>query len=70
MNVHKAVHKNKEQKTGITIHYVNENYDEGAIIKQFECSLDNSDTPDSIAKKISKLEMENFPRVIEETLLK
>ena len=70
MNVHKAVHENKEPKTGITIHYVNENYDEGAIIKQFECSLDNSDTPDSIAKKISKLEMENFPRVIEETLLK
>jgi phosphoribosylglycinamide formyltransferase 1 len=70
MNVHKAVHENKEQKTGITIHYVNENYDEGAIIKQFECSLNNSDTPDSIAKKISKLEMENFPRVIEETLLK
>lgn len=70
MNVHKAVYENKEQKTGITIHYVNENYDEGAIIKQFECNLNDSDTPESIARKISILEMDNFPKVIEETLFK
>ena len=55
MNVHKAVHENKEKRTGITIHYVNENYDEGAIIKQFEFELDQQDTPESIARKISKL---------------
>ena len=48
MNVHKAVYENKEVKSGITIHYVNENYDEGGIIKQFECELDQQDTPEEV----------------------
>jgi len=70
MNVHEAVVSNKESKTGITIHFVNENYDEGAIIFQKEVALDSIDTPEIVAKKIHKLEQENFPKVIEDLVLK
>ena len=69
MNVHKAVVANKEEETGITIHYVNENYDEGAIIFQAKTALEPSDTPDDVAAKIHKLEQDNFPKVIEDILL-
>ena len=55
MNVHKAVHAAKEKETGITIHYVNEKYDEGNIIFQTRCSLEPTDTPESIAQKIHQL---------------
>lgn len=65
MNVHKAVYAAKETETGITIHYVNEQYDEGNIIFQAKCSLEPSDTPDLIALKIRQLEHDNFPLVIE-----
>lgn len=68
MNVHEAVVKNKESKTGITIHYVNENYDEGAIIFQAECEVLKTDTAEDVAQKIHHLEMKNFPRVIEQTI--
>lgn len=68
MNVHKAVYAAKEKETGITIHYVNEAYDEGNIIFQANCSLDAEDTPESIAQKIHQLEHANFPRVIEATI--
>jgi len=68
MHVHRAVVDNKEPITGITIHYVNENYDEGAIIYQKSVKLEGSDTADDVAAKIHVLEQENFPRVIEETL--
>lgn len=67
-NVHKAVAANKEAKSGITIHYVNENYDEGHIIAQYETALRPSDTPDDIAKKIHRLEYKYFPEVIESLL--
>lgn len=70
MNVHKAVKENKETETGITIHYVNANYDEGAIIFQAKTALNNSDTPESIAKKIHILEQRHFPSVIEDVILK
>jgi len=69
-HVHKAVVANKEAETGITIHYVNENYDEGAIIFQAKTSVDPSDTPDEVAAKIHVLEQNNFPQVIESVLLK
>lgn len=65
MNVHKAVVENNEQETGITVHFVNEKYDEGHILAQFKCSLNVSDSPDDVARKIHKLEMDNFPSVIE-----
>lgn len=67
-NVHKAVLSSKESKTGITIHYVNEHYDKGAIIDQFEVPLSNKDTIDSIVLKIKELELLHFPRTIEKLL--
>ncbi len=70
MHVHNTVIANKEKETGITIHYVNEYYDEGAVILQRKVSVDESDTPESIAKKIHQLEYKYFPKVIEEILLK
>lgn len=66
--VHQAVVANKETETGITIHYVNENYDEGAIIFQAKCDVEASDSVEDVAKKIHKLEMEHFPRVVEKLL--
>ena len=69
INVHKAVKANQEKETGITIHYVNENYDEGAIIFQAKTSVSPSDSPEDIANKIHILEYEHFPKVIEEVIL-
>ena len=69
MNVHRAVKANKETETGITIHYVNENYDEGAIIFQAKTTLNEEDTPEKIAEKIHILEQRYFPRVIEDVIL-
>ncbi|QXP73324.1 phosphoribosylglycinamide formyltransferase [Tenacibaculum sp. AHE15PA] len=69
MNVHKAVKENNETETGITIHYVNENYDEGAIISQTKTALTNTDTTADIANKIHLLEQEHFPKVIENIIL-
>ena len=54
-NVHKAVVENKETESGITIHYVNENYDEGKIIFQAKCNVTSSDTPEDVAKKIQEI---------------
>ena len=68
MNVHKAVHNAGENETGITIHYVNEVYDEGEIIFQAACQLVDSDTPDLIASKVLALEHYHLPRVIEQLL--
>lgn len=68
INVHKAVINNKEKETGITIHYVNKNYDEGAIIFQAKCNVDESDSAEDVAAKIHKLEMKHFPKVIEKLL--
>ena len=70
MHIHNTVIANKEKETGITIHYVNENYDEGAVILQKKIGVDESDTPEIIAKKIHQLEYKYFPKVIEEILLK
>ncbi|NKI26539.1 phosphoribosylglycinamide formyltransferase [Arenibacter sp. 6A1] len=68
MHIHKAVKENAETETGITIHYVNEHYDEGTIIKQASVALAPEDTPDTIAEKIHALEYEHFPKVIEKLL--
>lgn len=68
MHVHRAVVENKESKTGITIHYVNENYDEGNIIFQKEVAVLISDTPEVVAAKIHELEQDHFPVVIEKLL--
>ena len=65
MRVHEAVKENGESETGITIHYVNENYDEGAIIFQAKTTVLPEDTPAMIARKVHELEYEHFPGVIE-----
>ncbi|WP_299883397.1 phosphoribosylglycinamide formyltransferase [uncultured Lacinutrix sp.] len=68
MHVHKAVVNNKETETGITIHYVNEHYDEGAIIFQAKCEVKPSDSAEDVAAKIHELEMKHFPIVVERLL--
>ena len=69
MNVHRTVVKNKEKESGITIHFVNEKYDEGKIIFQARCPLDEKDTPEDVAQKVHVLEYEHFPQVIEKVAL-
>ncbi len=68
IHVHESVVLNKENETGITIHYVNENYDEGAIIFQKSFQLVEDETAESVASKIHVLEYEYFPKVIEKLL--
>lgn len=68
MFVHQAVVAHKEEETGITIHYVNEAYDEGKIIFQARIEVNKDDTPESVATKIHQLEYEHFPKVIEQVL--
>jgi len=67
--VHEAVVASGEKETGITIHYVNENYDEGRIIFQVKCPVLPDDSPDDVAAKVHALEYEYFPRVIGEVVL-
>ena len=62
--VHQAVFDHKESKSGITIHLVNENYDEGEHIAQFECYIDPLDTVKEIELKVRKLEAEHFPETV------
>ncbi len=68
INVHNAVLKNKEKETGITVHYVNEHFDEGEFIFQANVIIENCTTAEEIAQKIHELEMEHFPKVIERFL--
>lgn len=66
--VHEAVLANKEQETGITIHYVNEHYDEGKYIAQFRCHVEPSDSAETISAKVHQLEHEQYPKEIEKLL--
>jgi len=66
MRVHESVAEAGEAESGITIHYVNNNYDEGSIIFQATCPIMPTDTPDMIAEKVHALEYEHFPKVIED----
>jgi len=68
MKVHQSVLENKEKQTGITIHYVNEHYDEGKIIFQKSISVKNCKTAEEIAEKIHELEYKYFPTIIEKLL--
>ena len=68
MNVHNAVIESKDKESGITIHYVNEHYDEGSIIFQAKCNIDINDSPESLAEKIHKLEHQYFPVIIEKVI--
>ena len=66
--VHQAVVAAGEKETGITIHYINEHYDEGAIIFQASCPVLPSDTPEEVASKVHALEYAHYPHVIESLL--
>ncbi|MGI5913521.1 MAG: phosphoribosylglycinamide formyltransferase [Bacteroidales bacterium] len=66
--VHKAVIDNQEKESGITIHFVNQHYDEGDIIFQAKCTVEKGDSPKSLAKKVHALEYKYFPTVIENIL--
>lgn len=69
-HVHDAVIAAQEKESGITIHFVNQNYDEGAIIFQAKCELNKDDNSTTLAAKIHTLEQANFPVVLEQLLLK
>lgn len=68
--VHEAVIAAGEKQSGITIHYVNNHYDEGATIFQAKCDISPEDTPDTLAAKIHALEYEYFPKIIGEVIQK
>ena len=67
--VHEAVVEAGEKESGITIHFVNEHYDEGGIIFQNSFAIDPSDTPEDVAKKGQVLEHRDFPKVIGDIVL-
>ena len=68
MNIHDAVISEKESKTGISIHYVNEKYDDGVNIFQKEISVKKSDTSGTLSRRVLKLEHEYFSKTIEKIL--
>lgn len=70
MNVHKAVKEAGESESGITIHFVNEEYDKGEILYQESVKLEPSDTAEEIAKKVLSIEHKNYAKVVEEVVLK
>ncbi len=69
LHVHQAVLEAQEKESGITIHYVNEHYDQGASIYQHSCPVNYNDTPEQLAARVLELEHTHLPRVIEELLL-
>ena len=68
--VHEAVVEAKEIESGISIHYVSDEYDEGAIIFQSKVSIVSSDTAEDVAKKVQRLEHRHFPVTIERIINK
>ena len=68
INVHKKVIANKEKESGISIHYVNGNYDEGEIIFQKSIEINYPSDSEKLSKKIHKLEMEYFPKTVEKLI--
>jgi phosphoribosylglycinamide formyltransferase-1 len=67
-HVHEAVVSAGEEKTGITIHYINERYDDGTIIFQAECPVYSVETPEEVAMKVHTLEYKYYPLIIEKLL--
>ena len=68
LNIHKEVILNKEKFSGLTIHYVNKEYDKGAVIFQKKIKINEKETPESLSSKVLKLEHENYPLIIEKIL--
>lgn len=67
-HVHKAVKESGDSESGISIHFVNENYDEGNLIFQAKTPVLNADSAEHIAEKVHALEYEHFPQIIEKLL--
>lgn len=65
MHVHRAIIENKEKESGISIHLVNEFYDEGNIIFRAECPVKPDDSPETLAERVHALEYQHYPAVIE-----
>ncbi|MEI6020406.1 MAG: phosphoribosylglycinamide formyltransferase [Bacteroidota bacterium] len=68
MHVHEAVIQNKEVESGITVHFVNEEYDKGEIILQAKCAVTPNDTAETLSQKIRQLEFDHFPKAVERFL--
>jgi len=68
LNIHKEVLLNKEKFSGLTIHYVNKEYDKGAVIFQKKIKINEEETPESLSSKVLKLEHENYSLIIEKIL--
>jgi phosphoribosylglycinamide formyltransferase-1 len=69
-HVHEAVISNKENESGITIHYVDEQYDHGAVIFQTTCHVNAADTADTLAGRVHELEHQYYPQIIEQLIQK
>ena len=69
MKIHELIRSLNETETGITIHLINEKYDEGPILYQGRCQVASTDTPNDIANKVHQMEYANYPRVIEQWIL-
>lgn len=70
MHVHNAVIAAKEKESGISVHYVNEEFDKGEIIMQQKCVIDEGETPETLAQKIHELEYKYFPIAVEQVIEK
>lgn len=68
MKVHESVVVNQEKETGISIHFVNKEYDKGAVIFQAKCRVLPNDTPEDVAKKVHELEYMHFPKIIDQVI--
>ncbi len=68
MRVHKAVLEAGEKESGITVQYVNENYDEGDYIFQARCPVVPGDSPETLAERVHQLEYRHYPEVVEKLL--
>lgn len=68
MHVHRAVVEAKETKSGISVHLVNEEFDKGRLLAQFETLISETDSPDSVAMKVQELEQKHFPEVVDKVI--
>ena len=69
MNVHEAILDDGEKESGMTIHFVNENYDEGAIAFQAGINISELNSAEEIASSVLKLEHEYYPKIARELIL-
>ena len=68
MKVHQTVIESKDKESGITIHYINKEYDKGTVILQAKCPVMKDDTPETLAERVHQLEYEYYPETIENLL--